>query len=336
MAAFAEGTPCWVDVSLPDLEAGKRFYGELFGWTFGRAAGAERGHYTEAFSDGKRVAGLVAKRDGRMPTVWGVYFATADAVALSRRIREAGGQLVREPVAVGRSGVMAQAADPAGAVFGLWQAGDEAGFEKKGLPGSFCWTEVYTRDKARVDPFYESVFGFRGVDVPGADVPADVPGADVSGGGDSGVDFRMWFPADAAPGAAGAAPGAAGAVGGRSVITDAFPAELPGHFLSYFSVADCDRTSGTAVRLGGRITAPPFDIASGRMAVLVDNQGASFAVLEERTAEETAETEAAEAPNAPNAPEAPLTESAPESVSESESGSEPESGRKRRLGWKRT
>ncbi|MFE4643233.1 VOC family protein, partial [Streptomyces sp. NPDC056730] len=28
MDAFAEGTPCWVDVSLPDLEAGKRFYGE--------------------------------------------------------------------------------------------------------------------------------------------------------------------------------------------------------------------------------------------------------------------------------------------------------------------
>ncbi|WP_443052533.1 VOC family protein [Streptomyces sp. JV176] len=316
MAAFAEGTPCWVDVSLPDLAAGKRFYGELFGWTFGRDAGAEYGHYTEAFSDGKRVAGLVAKRDGRMPTAWGVYFATADAVALCGRIVEAGGRLVQDPVAVGRSGVLAQAADPAGAVFGLWQAGDDTGFEKKGLPGSFCWTEVYTRDKERVDPFYEGVFGFRGTDVPG---------------GDSGVDFRLWSPA-------GAAPGAAGAVGGRSVITDAFPAELPGHFLSYFSVADCARTAGTAVRLGGRITAPPFPIASGRMAVLVDNQGASFAVLEEsrdapgngkntRGAEEAEDSE--RAPER-NAPEPPLTESAPESVSE------PEPGRKWRRGWKRT
>lgn len=34
MAAFARSAPCWVDVQLPDLEAGKRFYGELFGWTF--------------------------------------------------------------------------------------------------------------------------------------------------------------------------------------------------------------------------------------------------------------------------------------------------------------
>ncbi|MFD5783374.1 VOC family protein [Streptomyces sp. NPDC058220] len=257
MAAFAEGTPCWVDVSLPDLEAGKRFYGELFGWTFGQDSGAARAHYTEAFSDGKRVAGLVAKRDGRMPTVWGVYFATPDAAALSAKIVAAGGRLVREPMAVGRFGVMALAADPAGAVFGLWQAGDDAGFEKQGLPGSFCWTEVYTRDKESVDPFYEEVFGFRSTDLP-----------------DDTVDFRMWSPA-------GTEPGSGTAIGGRSVITDAFPVELPGHFLSYFAVADADETAATVVRLGGRVTAPPFDIAYGRMAVLLDNQGASFAVLAE-------------------------------------------------------
>nr|WSZ96591.1 pentapeptide repeat-containing protein [Streptomyces sp. NBC_00857] len=308
MAAFAEGTPCWVDVSLPDLEAGKRFYGELFGWTFGPDRGAEYDHYTEARSDGKRVAGLIAKRDGRMPTAWGVYFATPDAVALSRKIRAAGGQLVREPRVIGPYGVMALAADPAGAVFGLWQAGEDEGFEKKGLPGSFCWTEVYTRDKESVDPFYETVFGFQGTDLSGTGLSGtDISGTDLSGadlsdanpsdtdlsdtarsgkaeGGSVGgaVDFRTWSPA-------GAERGADTAIGGRSVITDAFPPEMPSHFLSYFLVADCDATVATAVRLGGRVTAPPFGNDYGRTAVLVDNQGASFAVLAE--AEVTGEAE---------------------------------------------
>lgn len=264
MAEFAEGTPCWVDAALPDLAAGKRFYGELFGWTFeaGDPGAPGHGHCVTAFSDGKRVAGLVAKRDGRMPTVWGVYFAAADAAALTDRIIRAGGRLVRPPTPVGHLGVLAQAADPAGAVFGLWQAGDEAGFEKRGLPGSFCWTEVYTRDKERVDPFYERVFGFLGADVP-----------------DGAVDFRLWFPAGT--GTEPGAVGAAGAIGGRSVITDAFPAEMPGHFLIYFAVADCDETAEAVVRLGGRVTTPPFDIESGRMAALMDNQGAAFAVLAE-------------------------------------------------------
>ncbi|WP_066953170.1 VOC family protein, partial [Streptomyces lushanensis] len=273
MAAFAESTPCWVDVSLPDLEAGKRFYGELFGWTFGEDSGmayghhrAAYGHYTEAFSGGGRVAGLVAKRDGRMPTVWSVYFATSDAVALMDRITRAGGRTVQPPTALGPFGVMAQAADPAGAVFGLWQSEEGWGFERTGLPGSFCWTELYTRDKERVDPFYETVLGFHGTDLP-----------------DASVDFRVWSlagteepgargpeSATAGPGPertgpepgrtgpeperAGPAPAPVRAVGGRSVITDAFPAEMPAHFLVYFSVRDCDTTAGTVVRLGGRIT----------------------------------------------------------------------------------
>ncbi|MFC4609117.1 VOC family protein [Streptomyces maoxianensis] len=253
MAEFPQGAPCWVDAALPDVEAGKRFYGELFGWTFGQGEGP----YLDAFSDGKLVAALVPKRDGRMPTVWGVHFATADAAALSREIRDAGGQVITAPVEVGTAGTMALATDPGGAVFGLWQAGERAGFEKQGEPGSFCWTEVYTRDKERADPFYERVFGFKGTDLP-----------------DDSIDFRMWSPA-------GTEPGEDTAIGGRSVITDAFPAEMPDHFLIYFCVDDCDETAAAATRLGGRIQALPFDIPYGRIAVLADNQGASFAVLAE-------------------------------------------------------
>ncbi|HZX38281.1 MAG TPA: VOC family protein [Streptomyces sp.] len=253
MAVFPQGAPCWVDAALPDVEAGKRFYGELFGWTFGEGEGP----HVDAFSDGKLVAALVPKRDGRMPTVWGVYFATSDAAALSRDIRDAGGQVITAPVQVGTAGTMALATDPGGAVFGLWQAGDRVGFEKQGEPGSFCWTEVYTRDKERADPFYERVFGFLGTDLP-----------------DDSIDFRMWSPA-------GTEPGEDTAIGGRSVITDAFPAEMPGHFLIYFCVDDCDETAAAATRLGGRIQAMPFDIPYGRIAVLADNQGASFAVLAE-------------------------------------------------------
>lgn len=93
------------------------------------------------------------------------------------------------------------------------------------------------------------------------------------GTADFGVDFRMWSPA-------GTEPGPDTAVAGRSVITDAFPAEMPSYFLSYFTVEDCDATAETVVRLGGRVSEPPFDIPYGRMAVLHDDQGAEFAVLQ--------------------------------------------------------
>ncbi|GAA2950460.1 VOC family protein [Streptomyces enissocaesilis] len=263
-----------MDVTLADVEAGKRFYGALFGWTFEDPGIEDRGRagrvrFVDALSDGKKVAALAPKRDGRMPTAWGVYFATGDAVALARRIRDAGGQLVTDPLPVPPLGTMAVAADPGGAVFGLWQAGSHAGFEKRDLPGSFCWTEVYTRDKERTDPFYETVFGFQGHDLE-----------------EAGQDFRTWSPA-------GADPGPDTAIGGRSVIGDAFPAEMPDHFMIYFVVDDCDEAASRTVGLGGRVQAPPFDTPYGRIAVLTDDQGATFAVLAEQT-EQTGHAEATE------------------------------------------
>ncbi len=279
MAVFAQGTPCWVDAQLPDLEGGKRFYGELFGWRFDPAR-------DEALLRGRRVAGLVPKRDGRMPTTWTVYLAADDAGALAGRVKAAGGQMVMEPYPVGPFGVLALAADPGGAVFGLRQAGDDDGFEVTGEPGSFCWMEVYTRAPEAVDTFYASVFGWLGRQV--------LPG---EAGKTEGFDYRVWSPP-------GSRAGDDTAFGGRAVITDAFPAEMPGHVLVYFAVDDCDEACATAVRLGGRVAEGPVDTPYGRIAVLHDNQGARFAVLAEPEADAgagaepgSAEERAAERPS---------------------------------------
>ncbi|MBM7173719.1 VOC family protein [Streptomyces sp. G44] len=265
---WAEGEPCWVDAMLPDVEGGKRFYGELFGWTFAAgaagataAAGPEYGQYTQAYSDGLPVAALAPKADGRMPTVWTVYLATPDAAALAGRVRRAGGSMVREPRPVGPLGTVGLAADPEGAVFGIRQGGAHHGFAKQRQPGSYCWTEVYSRDKDRVDPFYEGVFRYGGFDL-------DLDGA----------PFRTWSPP-------GAPAGPETAIGGRSLMspaTDGYSTpETPPHFLVYFNVVDADATAAAVTRLGGRVQLPPRDIPYGRIAVLRDNQGATFAVLQD-------------------------------------------------------
>ncbi|MFR9797926.1 VOC family protein [Streptomyces sp. MS06] len=230
-----EGAPCWVDAQLPDVAAGKRFYGELFGWTYEDAEGSR----VWARLGGERVAALVPKTDGRLPTVWTVYFATEDAEAAVRRIRTAGGQVVAAPAQVGEGlGSAALVAGPEGAVFGLWQPGSHPGFGDRRAPGTFAWVQLYTRDTGAANAFYgglfrEALFG---------------PGAEP----------RF----------------------GRSPVSDVFPAEMPPHFLVHFAVRDCEETLAAVQRLGGRVQAVPFDTSYGRVAVVTDNQGASFAVLE--------------------------------------------------------
>ncbi|MFF5158834.1 VOC family protein [Streptomyces sp. NPDC000348] len=151
---YTEGTPCWVDAQLPDVEAGKRFYGELFGWAFeDRPRGIVR-----ALKDGDPVASLAQKTDGRLPTVWTVSFATPDAGALCRRIRAAGGQIVSPPGPFGDLGVTALVTDPEGAVFSLWQGVRSTGFGRRYTPGTFAWVQLYTRDALAADTFYGGLF----------------------------------------------------------------------------------------------------------------------------------------------------------------------------------
>ncbi|MFH9398984.1 VOC family protein [Streptomyces sp. NPDC017638] len=231
---YGEGVPCWVDAQLPDVEAGKRFYGELFGWTFQEAYGSS----VWALLGEDRVAALAPKTDGRMPTVWTVSFATPDAAALARRITAAGGRMITDPYPAGGLGTAALAADPEGAVFGLWQPGGHRGFGRRRAPGTFVWAELYTRDTAAANTFYGDLF-----------------------------HDALFGP--------GAAPDF-----GRAEVTDVFPAEMPPHFVAHFRVTGLDDALGTVRRLGGRVQAPPFETSYGRVAVVTDNQGASFALLQ--------------------------------------------------------
>ncbi|WP_320781422.1 VOC family protein [Streptomyces sp. CRN 30] len=233
-SAYTEGVPCWVDAQLPDVAAGTRFYGGLFGWTFDPAR--DDGTVLARLG-GDPVAALVPKRDGRMPTVWTVYFTAPDAAALARRIETGGGQLLTPPRPDGDRGTAALAADSQGAVFALWQPGTCAGFGRSHEPSAFTWAELYTRDTDAADAFYgdlfhDALFG---------------PGAE--------PDF------------------------GRAPVSSVFPAEMPPHFLVHFLVGDCDAVLGDAVRLGGRVQVPPFETSYGSVAVVTDDQGASFALL---------------------------------------------------------
>ena len=56
---YPAGVPSWVDVEHRDVEAAKRFYGELLGWTFTRATPPGVAfQYVAAQLDGQDVAGI--------------------------------------------------------------------------------------------------------------------------------------------------------------------------------------------------------------------------------------------------------------------------------------
>jgi predicted enzyme related to lactoylglutathione lyase len=55
---------------------------------------------------------------------------------------------------------------------------------------------------------------------------------------------------------------------------------VPPHWLVYFSVEDADATVQKATELGAHVMKPAEDIPGvGRFAILIDPQGAAFAII---------------------------------------------------------
>lgn len=251
---YAAGTPSWVDLMSPDVDASTAFYTELFGWD------AEDQHddegeriYTMFRQDGHDVAGAGGQPPdlAGMPPVWNTYVAVDDADATADAARRAGGSVMMEPMEVMDAGRMAILGDPTGATICVWQAGAHIGAGLVNEPNSYSWSELVTRDRDGVRGFYEQTFGWKLEDQDmgpmGIYVVANVGDAQVAG--------LMAMP-------------------------DTIPDEVPNYWNVYFTVADADAICSRAASLGGSVAWGPQDSPVGRLATVQDAGGGSFSIMQ--------------------------------------------------------
>jgi len=157
--SYAHGTPCWVDVTSPDLDGAVAFYTKLFGWGADTDPRPEAGGYTMFSKNGKHVAAGSRPQQEGMPAHWTTYLASDDVDETARKVRDAGGSILAEPFDVFDAGRMTVAQDPTGAAFGVWQAGAHIGAQLANEPGTLNWNQCQTPDPARAAEFYAAAFG---------------------------------------------------------------------------------------------------------------------------------------------------------------------------------
>jgi predicted enzyme related to lactoylglutathione lyase len=264
------GVPCWVDTSEPDPEAATEFYGGLFGWAFeDRMPEGSDGQYFVASLGGRIVAAVGSQMgDGGTPPAWMMYVAVDDADATAAKVRDAGGAVLAEPFDVGEAGRMAVFADPAGAVFSVWQARETKGVEAVNEHGSWNFSGLNTPDRSGAEAFYGAVFGWELGDF------GDGSGSGywrMPGYGDflerKDPDIRKRNAELGAPDRFEDA-----------VATLQPPAgdDTPAHWSTTFAVDDADGVADRAKELGGSVVVPPTDAPWVRFAVIQDPQGATF------------------------------------------------------------
>jgi predicted enzyme related to lactoylglutathione lyase len=257
-SGYVDGEPCWADAVAPDMEAAKRFYGVVLGWTFADPEFA-LGDYTICLKNDQPVAALTPPRstDGR-PPAWNTYLKTSDARTTAERIEAAGGSLLSAPVEFPGGSRILFALDPGGAAFGAWEPGSMTGSQLYGEPGAIVWAEVNTHDPAEVDVFYGRLFGVEAVawsDIP-EEFPGDAPPEQTS------MDYVVYKGAASGP-----------MLCGRSTMTADF-GDVPSHWMIFFNVEDADSAAARVAAGGGRVAMAPFDTPYGRMTVVADPNGA--------------------------------------------------------------
>jgi uncharacterized protein len=240
-SGYAPGVPCWVDTWQGDGDATADFYTALFGWE------AARGEYSMFQLRGRDVAGLGG--EAVEPAAWTTYIEAEDARAAAAAVTDAGGSLVREPFHSLDGGRIAIAADPAGAVFGIWQLGEHRGAEVINEPGAWAMSLLATPDPDAAAAFYGAVFGWETESFG----PATM--------------FRL--------------PGYVGGEPQQPVPRDVVAVMIAGDRAAWtpdFWVPDADAAAARAGELGGRVLSPPADTGVGRTALLADPAGALFSV----------------------------------------------------------
>ncbi len=253
--SYAPGTPSWIDLMSPDVDASAAFYTALFGWETDDQFDDEGNRiYTMFRVDGRDVAGAGGQPPGMedMPPVWSSYVAVEDVDAAVARVEAAGGKVMMGSMDVMDAGRMAVVADPAGAAISLWQANQHIGAQLIHEPGALSWNELITRDPNGVRDFYSQAFGWELTDQDmgpmGTYTVATLDGEQVAG--------IMQMPAE-------------------------FPDRVPNHWMVYFHVADIDATLAKAKELGGSVVSGPMAAPGvGRFAAIHDPHNGTFSVLQ--------------------------------------------------------
>jgi uncharacterized protein len=251
------GALCWFELATTDQAAAKNFYTSLFGWSSNEFPMSPGEVYTTFQLNGKDAAAAYTIRREQqsqgVPPHWMVYIAVDNADTVGSRAAELGGKLLTPAFDVMDLGRMAVIADPAGAVFSVWQPKKNKGVGITGENGTVCWADLNTPDPSTARRFYHELLGWNFVE----------DEKDTSGY--LHIKNHEQF------------------IGGVPAASQRDP-HTPPHWMIYFQVADCDASTAKAKQQGGEILLPPTDLENvGRFSILKDPQGVAFALFQPET-----------------------------------------------------
>lgn len=245
--ATLPGKVIWHDLVSEDPAAAKRFYGQLFGWTFTPLPG---GKYSLIMHRGTAIGGLVDAglfKQKQNVSQWVVVLSVGDVASAVAKVKQSGGTVLGGPTDMGDRGTLAVVKDPQGATVALLQTRDGDPVDREAANGEFMWHELWTSQPAKATEFYQQVASYTA----GQHAMAD------------GGNYK-YLQAQGHPRAA--------------IIANPMPGLDP-TWVAYVKVADTDAITAQVEQLGGKILLPSqTNKVGGELAIIADPSGAGLVI----------------------------------------------------------
>jgi len=199
--------------------------------------------YAMISSGGGNHGGFATAQEGAPPPHWLGHVQVANVDETLEKAKAAGGRIAFGPMDMPEVGRFAIIVDPQDAFLAAYQPAGEG--PQHG--GVFVWDELGTQDVDGAARFYHEVFGWTTRDM----------GAEYGG-------YRIFQSGETQ-------------IGGLMAMPDT---SRPSQWVPYVAADDVDATVAEAKGLGATVVAEPMDVpAVGRIAVLIDPQGAAFGLF---------------------------------------------------------
>lgn len=247
----------WYDLMTTDVEAAKRFYSSLAGWStelFDKSP--PQNPYTLWKHEGSAIGGVVGltseQRARGIPPHWMPSVQVNNVDSTLRQAESLGGKTVVPPMDVPDTGRYAIIQDPQGAMIAIFtpKSGPMAtAFDGTPRVGRVSWHELTTTDYKKAFDFYRQLFGW-----------AKTSELDMGGG-------NMYF-----------MYGMTGKMFGGMYNRPPNMASVPPFWLNYIFVKDLNKSLDSATRAGAKVVNGPMDVSGGKIVVLADPQGAAIAL----------------------------------------------------------
>jgi len=153
----------WFDLATVDIAVQKKFYGDVFGWTYQPISQDDK-QYTIIKNGEHNIAGMFQIKpppDAKAGALWISLISVNDPNNVVALAKKAGGSVRMPATSLAQRGTYALLRDPEGAVFGVLKSDSGDPPDRNIQAGGFLWVDLFARNIQRAATFYQKLIGYK-------------------------------------------------------------------------------------------------------------------------------------------------------------------------------